>query len=354
RANQLAHHLRGLGVGPETLVGIMVERSLEMIVGLLGILKAGGAYVGLDPALPQARLAYMLTDAELSVLLTQQHLRALLPAHAAQVVCLDADWPLIAGHDERRPAHGPAPEHLAQIIYTSGSTGRPKGVATEHRQLTHYLRGISERLELRPGASFALHQTLAVDAPITYLWAALTTGGVLHIVAPERATDATALAAYFKQHQIDYFKTAPSHLAALQATGDAAQVMPRHLLMLGGEALSARLAEQLRRVAPDCIVLNHYGPTETTCGVLTHRVTPDADLSQGETVPLGRPLANSRIYVLDAALRPAPVSVTGEVYIGGGGLARGYLRRPELTAERFIPDPFSRTGGERLYKTGDT
>jgi amino acid adenylation domain-containing protein len=354
RANQLAHHLRGLGVGPETLVGIMVERSLEMIVGLLGILKAGGAYVGLDPALPQARLAYMLADAELSILLTQQHLRSLLPAHAAQIVCLDADWPLITRHDERRPAHGPAPEHLAQIIYTSGSTGRPKGVATEHRQLTHYLRGISERLELRPGASFALHQTLAVDAPITYLWASLTTGGVLHIIAPERATDAAALAAYFKQHQIDYFKTAPSHLAALQATGDPAGVMPRHLLMLGGEALGARLAEQLRHIAPDCIVLNHYGPTETTCGVLTHRVTPDADLSQGETVPLGRPLANSRIYVLDAALRPAPIGVAGEVYIGGDGLARGYLGRPELTAERFIPDPFSRTGGERLYKTGDT
>ncbi len=353
RANQLAHYLQVLGVQPEMRVGICVENSLEVMIGVLGILKAGGAYVGLDPSLPVERLSFMLEDAQVTVLLTQQHLLAELPVHAAQVVCLDSDWHLIAGHSGKQPTNKVLLDNLAFVIYTSGSTGRPKGVAGAHRQLLHYLEGIRERLDVTPGASFVMHQMLAVDASITYMYTALSTGGVLHLLSQERAMDAMSLGAYFQKHQIDHFKTAPSHMAALLVSTEPRRVMPRRFLLLGGEASGSSWIEDVQALAPDCAIVNHYGPTETTCGVLTYRRTSSAIAQQCPTLPLGRPLANSRIYLLDSELSPTPIGVTGEIYISGGGLARGYLHRAELTAEKFIPDPFSGEAGARMYKTGD-
>jgi amino acid adenylation domain-containing protein/FkbM family methyltransferase len=353
RANQLARHLQSLGVETEVRVSLCVEHSLEMIVGLLGILKAGGAYVGLDPAFPKERLAFMLEDSQSPLLLTQSHLLQNLPPHAAQVLCLDADWPAIALQSEDKPESRVLPENIAHLLYTSGSTGKPKGVIGEHRQLVHYLNGILERLELVPGASFAMHQTLAVDALITILYPSLTTGGALHLITSERATDPIALGDYFEQHQIDYFKTAASHMAALTAAAQPERVMPRRLLVLGGEASRTEWIEQLQQLAPGCVIVNHYGPTETTCGVATYRAATGATAPLSATLPLSRPLANSFIYLLDSELNPVPMGVPGEMYIGGGGVARGYQQRPELSAERFIPDPYSDSAGARMYTTGD-
>jgi amino acid adenylation domain-containing protein len=295
----------------------------------------------------------MLEDAEVAVLLTQQHLLTELPAHNAKIVCLDSDWHIIDDYSSQQPTKKSLADNMAYVIYTSGSTGRPKGVAGAHRQLLHYIEGIRERLDVTPGSSFVMHQTLAVDAPITYMYTALLTGGVLHLVSQERATDALMLGDYFQKHQIDYFKTAPSHMAALLASTEPERVMPRRLLLLGGEASSSSWIEDVQALAAGCVIVNHYGPTETTCGVLTYRRTSAAIRQQTPTLPLGRPLANSRIYLLDSELNPCPIGVTGEVYIGGGGLARGYLHRAALTAEKFIPDPFSDEAGARMYQTGD-
>ncbi len=353
RANQLARHLQMLGVETEVPVALCVEHSLEMIVGLLGILKAGGAYVGLDPAFPKERLAFMLEDSQSPLLLTQRHLMQNLPSHAAQVVCLDADWPTVAIQSEDKPEGRVLPENIAHLLYTSGSTGKPKGVIGEHRQLVNYLNGILERLELVPNASFAMHQTLAVDALITMLYPSLTTGGTLHLITSERATDPIALGDYFQQHQIDYFKTAASHMAALTAALRPDRVLPRRLLILGGEASRTEWVEQLQQFAPGCVIVNHYGPTETTCGVATYRVATGATTLFSATLPLSRPLANSFIYLLDSDLNPVPMGVPGELYIGGLGVARGYLQRPGLSAERFIPDLYSDETGARMYRTGD-
>jgi acyl-coenzyme A synthetase/AMP-(fatty) acid ligase/acyl carrier protein len=208
-------------------------------------------------------------------------------------------------------------------------------------------------LHFVPGASFAMHQALSVDAPVTFLFATLCKGGVLHVISQELATDPDALGDYFHLHQIDYFKVAPSHLAALQASARPEQVMPRRLLLIGGEAAHRDWVASIQPLAPGCVIVNHYGPTETTVGVLTYEVPEGANEHQTVILPLGRPLANAEIYLLDAALHPVPVGVAGELHIGGESLARGYLNRPELTAAKFIPHPFGDQPGARLYKTGD-
>ncbi|NEQ20441.1 MAG: amino acid adenylation domain-containing protein, partial [Microcoleus sp. SIO2G3] len=370
RANQLAQYLQQLGVKPETLVGLYVDRSLEMMVGLLGILKAGGAYLPLDPALPKEALAFRLQDAQAPILLTQQRLVETLPAQTAQVVCLDTHWDVIARHSEANPKSDVTSENLVYVIYTSGSTGRPKGVAIEHQQLLNYVNAITDRLNLPTGAHFATVSTLAADLGNTTIFSSLCTGGCLHVISAERATDPAALAEYCGKYPIDCLKIVPSHLAALLASSFSQSILPRKRLILGGETASWELIERVRQLAPECQIFNHYGPTETTIGVLTYPVTS----LQGKTVPLGRPIANTQVYVLDEQLQPVPIGVSGELYIGGAGLARrGYLNQPELTAERFIPNPFNNSknpksdpplpplkkGGiqnpksERLYKTGD-
>jgi amino acid adenylation domain-containing protein len=350
RAGCLAQHLRRLGAGPDARVGLFVERSLELVVGILGALKAGAAYVPMDTAYPQERLAFMLSDADVRLLLTQSSLLAKLPPCAAQLVRMDAfDWSGPAPHADM----GTHPENLAYVIYTSGSTGRPKGVCIEHRNIVNYVLGVAERLRLEPGMSHATVSTIAADLGNTVIFPALATGGCLHVIAQERAESQAMLSDYFSRQRIDVLKIVPSHLAALQSGRNPDAVMPARRLILGGEASRLDWIERLRALAPRCEIYNHYGPTETTVGVLTYHVGAQLPATQSGTLPLGRALPNCSIHLLDEQGRPVPVGEKGELCIGGRGVARGYLNRPELTAEKFVADPFSSDPGARLYRTGD-
>ncbi len=353
KANQLAHHLRRLGVGPEVLVGLCVERSVEMIVGLLGILKAGGAYVPLDAALPTARLKQIMSDAQPPVVLTQSHLAAALPSFDGQCLKLDDDWAAIADESDENPSAAITNKNLVYVIYTSGSTGTPKGVAVEHRQLLNYLRAVLQRLALPRPASFATASTFAADLGNTAIFPALCSGGSLNVILPERFSDSEALADYLSHHPVDCLKIVPSHLAALLDCSRPESILPRQRLILGGEASGWALVEKLRTLAPDCRILNHYGPTEATVGVLTYLLDDLPVDSRSATLPLGYPLANVQVYLLDAKLEPVPVWAAGEVYIGGANVTRGYHHSPEQTASKFIPNPFANERGERLYRTGD-
>jgi amino acid adenylation domain-containing protein len=352
RASRLARHLARLGVGPDVLVGLFVERSLELVVGILGILKAGGAYVPMDTSYPRERLEFMRSDADLALLITQSSLSAKLPAGAAQVVCLDEfDW---TGPEEASPAESRVrPEHLAYVIYTSGSTGRPKGVCIEHRNIVNYVSGVVERLRLEPGMSYATVSTVAADLGNTVIFPALATGGCLHVISQERAESQAMLSEYFSRESIDVLKIVPSHLAALQSGKNPQGVMPRRRLILGGEASRLEWVGRLRALSPTCEVFNHYGPTETTVGVLTYHLDAQLPSTRSGTLPLGRPLPNIRIHLLDGEGQPVPAGEKGELCIAGRGVGRGYLNRPELTAEKFLPDPFSPDPAARLYRTGD-
>ncbi|MEG3918368.1 amino acid adenylation domain-containing protein [Microcoleus sp. T3_A4] len=347
RANQLARHLQNLGVEPEVVVGICLDRSLETIVGMLGVLKAGGAYLPIDPTTPIERKALMLEDAQVKVLLVQQRLIESLPKTQVNIVSIDTDIPTTSASYTPRASS----DNLAYVIYTSGSTGTPKGVAIEHRQLLNYLYAIQERLNLPSGANFATVSTFAADLGNTAIFPALCFGGCLHIVSQERATDPEALSEYFGRNPIDCLKIVPSHLAALLNCSQPKSILPGKRLVLGGESANWSLIKTLRNLAPSCSVFNHYGPTETTVGVLTYQVEFDKIGCDLDTVPLGLPIANTQIYILDSYLQPVPIGVPGELYIGGDNLARGYLNRPELTAEKFIPNPFD--AQSHLYKTGD-
>jgi len=352
RANQLAHHLIKLGVGPDVTVGLCLERSTDLIVGLLGIMKAGGAYVPLDPGLPRARLNMILSEAGARALVTRSTPARFLGGHVEMVVSLDEQAQVLANESSTNPRRRVFAEHLAYVIFTSGSTGRPKGVAVEHRQLINYLNAIWEKLELPEGSSFAMVSTISADLGNTALFPALCKKGVLHLIAEERSSDAEALADYFSRNQIDCLKIVPTHLSALLAVGNPAAVLPRQRLVLGGDACPWSLVEQAGSLSPDCVIWNHYGPTEATVGALTCQVRKESTELRSETAPLGRPLGNVQAYILDEQLRPVPIGVSGELHIGGAGLARGYINRAEATAEKFIPNPFS-DRGERLYRTGD-
>jgi amino acid adenylation domain-containing protein len=353
RANQLAHFLIEMGAGPEILVPICLPRSIGMIVGLLAILKAGAAYVPLDPSFPKQRLSYMLEDTRAALLVTEESLRELFLEFDGRTICLDSEWDSIATRSDRNPNSPVNSEDLVYVIFTSGSTGRPKGVAVEHRQLINYVYSIVDILELPHGGSYATVSTLAADLGNTMVFPSLCRGGTLHVVAQERVTDPAALAEYFNNHPIDYLKIVPSHVAALIGASNPEQVLPRKRLVLGGEASAYRLIETLQSLAPGCMIFNHYGPTETTVGVMTYKLTEDSRKDCSFCVPLGRPIGNTQIYILDEHLEPVPIGVTGDIYIGGAGVTRGYLNHPELSAEKFIPNPFNQSSGARIYRTGD-
>jgi amino acid adenylation domain-containing protein len=354
RANQMGHYLQRRGVGPEIRVGLCLSRSIEMIVALLGILKAGGAYVPLDPKFPRERLASVAQDADLRLILTQGQFQERVSGLGAEHICLDADGSAIGQEKESTPESRGRADSLAYVIFTSGSTGRPKGVEVEHRQVLNYVDGILEQLRLPAGSGFAMVSPLTADLGHTVLYPALTTGGTLHVISEEQALDASALGAYFKHHRPDCLKIVPSHLATLLTSPDPAEVLPEKCLVLGGEACPWDLIEKIRFLRPGCRVINHYGPTETTVGVTTYQVeATDPTTSRSPSVPIGRPLPNSQVYILDPDRNPVPVGVSGEIYVGGRGLARGYANAPELTAERFVPHPYSEEPGARLYRTGD-
>ncbi|BAZ54101.1 amino acid adenylation domain protein [Nostoc sp. NIES-4103] len=349
QANQLAHYLQKLGVQPEVVVGICVERNPKFIISLLAVLKAGGTYLPLDSNLPHEALQFRLQNAQTSVLIRERRTVNTEQFLNITEVNLDYDWEKISQESSENLINNTKPENLVYVIYTSGSTGKPKGVAVEHQQLLNYLYGILPKLQLPPNASYASVSTFAADLGNTVIFPCLSSGGCLHIISWERASDPAALADYFRRHSIDCLKIVPSHLTALLSS-ECWEIVPRQLLILGGEAADWNLIEKIEKNVPHCRILNHYGPTETTVGVLTYSV--GEKIQETATVSIGKPIANTQVYVLDANLQPVPLGVAGELYIGGESLARGYLNQPELTAQRFITNPFG-DGEQRLYKTGD-
>ncbi len=346
RANQLAYHLHGLGVGADSLVAILMERSVEMVVALLGVLKAGAAYVPLDASHPSARLNFILQDTAASVLLTQQHLVEQLPEHTAQVVLLDSDWEEISSHSRGNSVSEATAEQLAYVIYTSGSTGQPKGVQITHRSLVNYLSWASDTYLCGQPLSFALYSSLAFDLTVTSIFLPLISGSRL-LVYPGEAREGV-LDQILSEDKVEALKLTPSHLRLI-AERDNRQSRVRRLIV-GGEALPTQLAEAVMESFGGRVeIYNEYGPTEATVGCSVQRYEEQDQLRVA--VPIGRPAANTRLYVLDARMRAVPVGVEGELYIGGDGLAEGYLNREELTEERFIADPF--VEHERVYRSGD-
>ncbi|HEX8456524.1 MAG TPA: amino acid adenylation domain-containing protein [Pyrinomonadaceae bacterium] len=353
RSNQLAHHLRKLGVRPDACVGLCVERSPEMVVGLLGVLKAGAAYLPLDPSHPRERLHFMLSDARAEVLLTQERLAALLPNEGATVVVrLDTGWDEIASESAERFDSGACAENLAYVIYTSGSTGRPKGVSIHHRGLVNYLTWAIGAYRLDAGTGAPVHSPLSFDLTVTGLLAPLAAGQRV-VLLPETDSITALRDALAAESDFSLVKLTPAHLEVLsRMLPPTAAARQTRALVVGGEALWSRHLAFWHEHAPETEVVNEYGPTETVVGCCVYQRA--AGEIEAGAVPIGQPIANTRLYVLDERMRLAPTGASGELYIGGAGVARGYLGRPALTAERFVPDPFASMPGERLYRTGDS
>ncbi|MGH9463236.1 MAG: non-ribosomal peptide synthetase, partial [Vicinamibacteria bacterium] len=348
RANQLAHYLRAQGVGPEVMVGLCVERSLEMVVGTLGILKAGGAYVPLDPDYPASRLAFMLEDTQAPVLLTQGRLRERLPAYVGRVVALDADWAEIARESEKNPKVQVGARNLAYVIYTSGSTGRPKGTSIEHRSVVRLVRN-TNYIELGPDEVFLQFAPISFDASTLELWGPLLNGARL-VVCPAGRLSLEELGQVIRERGVTTLWLTAALFHQMVDTRIESLRGVRQLLA-GGETLSVPHVRRMLEVIGNNRLINGYGPTENTTFTCCYVMTADTRI--GHTVPIGRPISNSRVYVLDSRLQPVPVGVYGELHIGGDGLAREYLHQPQLTEEKFVPDPFGAEPGARLYKTGD-
>lgn len=353
RANQLANCLRQHGVGPESVVALYLDRSVEVIISMLAVLKAGGAYLPLDESLPTGRLAFMLEDAGPTALVTYKRMLDRLPPLESKAICIDTDWNSISEQDGGNVANLTIPQNLAYVLFTSGSTGKPKAVMIEHHQLCSYVRAVTRRLPVSEGATFAMFSTFAADLGNTALFPSLLGGRCLHLISQERLSDPSSLADYLTNNPVDCMKIVPSHLEALHSYAHPERIMPRECLVLGGEASYWSWLDSLQWMAPDCAIVNHYGPTETTVGVLTHEAEKERPVLRSATVPLGRPLDGSKVHLLDSKLNLAPIWATGEIYIGGCNLSRGYLNNPDLTSERFLPDPFSTNAGERIYRTGD-
>ncbi len=354
RADSVARRLIGQGVGRGSLVSICAEPSLEMVVAVLGVLKSGAGYVPIDPATPAARIAHVLEVAQPKAILASSALTPQMPPSTAPLILLEH---VADPADEVRASApfdvGADAGDIAYVIFISGSTGKPKGVVVEHAQIMAYVRSVSERLELPADASYALLSTFAADLGHTMFFPCLCTGGTLHLVARKRSLDSDALADYFRRHAIDCLKLTPSHLSSLLSAARPQDVLPRRRLVLGGEALHWPLVETIMRLAPACRIFNHYGPTETAVGVLTHELRTPLPASRAHTVPLGRPLGSTTVHLLDPDMRPVPEGAPGEIHIGGMQVARGYLASPQLTARHFVPDVFSGRDGAKLYRTGD-
>jgi amino acid adenylation domain-containing protein len=347
RANRLAHHLRALGVGPDVLVGLCLHRGPALVVGLLAILKAGGAYLPLDPHYPRERLAFMLADAAAPVVLTEPALRALLPDTQAAVLYAD-DRPF-AHLPATPPAPLATPAHLAYVIYTSGSTGTPKGVAVSQRGVVRLVMN-TDYVRLGPSDCVAQASNISFDAATFEIWGALLTGARLAIVPKEALLSHPALIRTIERQRITtmFMTTALFNEYAARAPHAFERL---DCLLVGGEAADPIAVQRVIDTAPPKRLVNAYGPTETTTFAVCHEVPQRPGASPASSIPIGRPIANTTCYVLDDALEPVPVGVVGELFIGGPGVARGYLNRPDLTAARFIDDPFN--AGERLYRTGD-
>ncbi|HEX8185029.1 MAG TPA: amino acid adenylation domain-containing protein, partial [Blastocatellia bacterium] len=351
RANQLARYLRRRGVGPESLVGICVERSVDMVAGLLAVLKAGGAYVPLDKSYPAERLAYMIEDAGLKLILTQEQFAGRLRGQEADLICLDSVQEVVRQESEENLCCEVSGDNLAYLIYTSGSTGRPKGAMITHRGVVNYLSWCATAYDVTGGKGAPLHSPIGFDLTVTSLFAPLVSGKSVAIVKESEGLEGLC-ASLSESEDFSLVKITPAHLDLLGNMLAADRIAgATRALVVGGEALFGESLRVWRDQSPGVRIINEYGPTETVVGCCAYEV-PAGNPASGP-VPIGRPIDNTQIYLLDDRLRPVAIGLPGELYVGGDGVARGYLNRPGLTAERFIPDPFKATPGARLYKTGD-
>lgn len=350
KANQLAHYLLRQGLQPDQLIGVAVERSPEMIIALLGILKAGGAYVPLDVHYPQERLKFMIEDAGLQRIISTEQTAGQLPEHQVPVLKIDTEWLAIETESDANPNLPIEGQNLCYVIYTSGSTGRPKGTLIHHQGLANYLNWVVSAYPLDKGQGSLIHSTLAFDATVTAIYAPLISGKTVFLIPEHTEIDALGQA-LLQYRDFSLIKITPAHLELLSQ-----QISPHqaegltHAFIIGGENLTADQIEFWQKHAPDTLLFNEYGPTETVVGCVVFEAH---EWHGSGSVPIGRAIPNTRVYVLDRHLQPVPIGIPGELYIGGAGVARGYLNRPDLTAERFVPDPFSEEKGARLYRTGD-
>ena len=352
KSNQLANYLRSNGVQEDDFVPVCINPSPEMIIGILGILKAGGAYVPVDPEFPADRIGYMIEDTAAKVIVSNNvNLEILKNISNKKIISLDGDWAKI---DKMPSSSAPVtkllPHHLIYLIYTSGSTGRPKGVMIEHGSIVDYVYGFKAHVPVEQCRSYALGSTIATDLGNTVLFSSLALGGALHLFSKDRFNDLDYIHQYFQKNQIDCLKIVPSHWRSLSPAGNG--LYPRKLLVFGGETLHKEIVKEIQSTAgSNCVVVNHYGPTETTIGKLLHIVKPADEYNN--TIPIGKPFSNTGVYILNGNLNNCSAGIPGEIYIGGDGVARGYLNRDELTKEKFVPDIFSEKEGARMYRTGD-
>ena len=354
RANQLAHHLISRGVAPDTLVGICLERSVEMVVGLVAVLKEGGAYVPLDPQSPPARLALMLEDVKPRLVITTSTSRSSLPANV-DTLELDHEWPALLSESNTNPDQPVLPEQLAYVIHTSGSTGKPKGVMISHRAVCNHQLWMQRAFPLTEQDKVLQKTVFTFDASVWELFSPLMAGAQLVLARPGGQQDSSYLVDATLKHNVTVLQVVPSMLTLLVREPRLEECRSLRRMGVGGEALPIALVKRFYQLL-DAEVVNLYGPTETAVQMAYFKCdTAEIERTSGGFVPIGRPqpITNAKVYVLDELLNPTPCGVAGELHIGGVGLARGYLNRPDLTAERFIPNPFSSAGGERLYKTGD-
>jgi len=361
KANQLAHHLQAQKVKPDVLVGICLERSLEMVVGLLGILKTGGAYVSLDPAYPKERLSFIMEETQVPLLLTQKRLVEQLPQQNAPLMCLDTDWEAIARESKENPVSEVKPHHLAYAIFTSGSTGNPKGVQITQGNVGHYVRAMSEALSVQADDVYLHTASFSFSSSVRQLMVPLSQGATVVIATAEQVKNPLTLFDVIKQYNVtiidivpSYWRTCTYALANIDSESRTALLDNKLRLILSASApLSSDIPKNWRLgFQPNVNFINMFGQTETT-GIVAVYPIPDEYSDEVTVIPIGQPIANTQIHLLDDDLAPVPVGALGEMYISGAGLGRGYLNRPDLTEAKFLPNPFSDEPEARLYKTGD-
>jgi amino acid adenylation domain-containing protein len=352
RSTALAARLEKAGAGPDSVIAVVAERSIHFVVGMLAVMKAGAAWLPIEPDTPRERMEYMLKQAHAVAVLTQQALPQ--PIECGDLPSIFLDDASAFEEAEQLPSRKAVPaSRLAYVIFTSGSTGRPKGVAIEHRQVASYVHALLERVHPQTSADFALVSTVAADLGHTSIFASLSCGGCLHMIPARCAVDLDALSQYFLDHPVEFVKIVPAHLEALcRALPDSTRLSWRQLLV-GGELLTSKLVELVKKFAPDCEIFNHYGPTETTVGVFCGLADPKSERYAGPNIPIGRPFSGVAAYLLNGSMKRVPAWMPGDLYIGGKSVGRGYVGEGALTADRFLPDPFYPLPGSRMYCTGD-